>query len=217
MEIKLQVDKLSDKAYEILKEKILTKQLPPGTRLVDAQLAKQFGISRTPLRDAIRMLSEDGLVTKSAGQGFCVFRPTKTDICEIFEIRLMMESAVAGKLIGEILPNNKEAYAVIQRLYQQFSKETTEGNFVDADEYFHDKLVSLAGNARLYASYEEIRDQTRIFRRRCLAEQDRVAKAGRQHARICEGLLELDLAATVRAISDHIYQCRDDALRDVVQ
>ena len=217
MAIKLQVDSLTDQAYNILKEKILTKQFPPGMRLVDSQLAEEFGISRTPLRDAIRKLYEEGLATSHAGRGYCVFSPGRQDICEIFEIRLMIDVTAAKKLISEVLPNDSQAYSLIGQFHQLFSGEVGGEAFTKTDEEFHDKLVQLMGNARLNAFYTEIRDQTRTIRRRSSADKARIAKFSAHHERICRGLLELDLEATVQAMTEHIDLSRADALKDLAQ
>ena len=215
MEIKLQVDSLTDQAYDILKEKIISKQFPPGMRLVDSQLAKDYGISRTPLRDAIRKLYEDGLVTSYSRKGYCVFQPSKDDILEIFEIRLMIDVAAARKLIAEILPNNKEAYAVIEDFHNKFSMVAENEAFIKTDEGFHDKLIQMMGSNRLYEFYTEIRNQTRSFRRKTSVDKARIAKANNHHERICRGLLDLDLDATIRAMTDHIELSMNDALQDL--
>jgi DNA-binding GntR family transcriptional regulator len=217
MPIKLQVDSLTDQAYGILKEKILTKQFPPGMRLVDSQLAEEFGISRTPLRDAIRKLYEEGLATSHAGRGYCVFSPGREDICEIFEIRLMIDVTAAKKLISEVLPHDREAYALIGQFHELFSGEVEGEKFTKTDEEFHDKLVQLMGNARIQAFYMEIRDQTRTIRRRSSVDKARIAKFSGHHERICRGLLDLDLEATVQAMTEHIELSRADALKDLVQ
>ncbi|MGI5985982.1 MAG: GntR family transcriptional regulator [Clostridiales bacterium] len=215
MEIKLQVDSLTDQAYDILKQKIISKQFPPGMRLVDSQLAKEYGISRTPLRDAIRKLHEDGLVTNYSGRGYCVFQPTEDDINEIFEIRRMIDVAAATKLINEILPNDKEAYATIESFYNEFSADVEREGFIKADEDFHDKMVLMMGNARIYNFYVEIRNQTRTFRRRTSSDKERMARAYNHHEKICRGLLDLDLNAATEALTDHIELSRRNALEDL--
>ena len=93
----LKIDTLNQQAYDILKEKILNKELLPGTRLVDSQLAEDFGISRTPLRDAIRKLAEEGFVVSSpTKKGYYVYQPSAKDINEIFELRQILVAAAGG-------------------------------------------------------------------------------------------------------------------------
>lgn len=215
MDFKLQVESLTDQVYDILKQKILSKQYPPGMRLIDSQLAEEFGISRTPLRDAIQKLYEDGLVTSNSGRGYCVFQPTEKDVNEIFEIRKMIDIAAATKLIREVLPTDKKAYSAIEEFYYQFGREVEPEGFIKADEDFHDKIVLLTGNTRTYKFYREIRNQTRTFRQKTSSDKSRIAKACNHHERICKGLLDLDLDATIIALIDHIELSRQDAIKDL--
>lgn len=115
----LKVDMLNQQAYDILKEKIIKKELLPGTRLVDSQLAEDFGISRTPLRDAIRKLAEEGFVVNHPmKKGYYVYQPSAKDINEIFEMRLILDLAAATKLIREILPREPQRLRILEEVYQ---------------------------------------------------------------------------------------------------
>lgn len=221
MEIKLKVESLTDQAYDVLKEKIISKEFPPGMRLVDSQIAKEYGISRTPLRDAIRRLYEEGLVTSNGGRGYCVFQPTRKDIEEIFEIRLMIDRLVVTKLIEKVLPNNDEAMDAIRRMYKEMESQSASGssgeNFVKSDEDFHDALISMIDNGRLSDYYAEIRSQTRAFRQRTSANAVRISKMNAFHERICRGLLALDLEESLAAVTDHIVSSIDYTLSDFQQ
>lgn len=216
--MKLQVESLTDKAYNILKQKIIDKELPPGTRLVDSQLAEEYGISRTPLRDAIRKLLEDGLVTNYSNRGYCVFKPTQKDIEEIFEIRLMIDEMAVRKLVNDVLPNDPEAVSTFQRLYDDLraTKDTEDKNesFIQDDEDFHDQMILLTKNTRLFTIYSENRSQTRMFRRITSSDKNRIAKANRHHEKICEGLLNLDLNQALAAVKEHVALSMTDALAD---
>ena len=114
---KLVVNNLTQQAYDLLRTKIITKEILPGTRLVDSTLAQQYGISRTPMRDAIRKLAEEGLVTPSSTKGYFVYKPTLKDIEEIFEIREMIDISVTTKVITKILPQNPAALEKITQSY----------------------------------------------------------------------------------------------------
>ena len=92
---------LNDLAYEEIKKRIISREFAPGQRLVDSQLATIFQISRTPIRDAMRRLTKEGLLTNTSSRGFYVFAPTLKDIDEIFSISGMIEtedvSGISGK------------------------------------------------------------------------------------------------------------------------
>lgn len=209
----LKVDMLNQQAYDILKEKILKKELLPGTRLVDSQLAEDFGISRTPLRDAIRKLSEEGLVVNNpTKKGYYVYQPSAKDINEIFDLRLILDMAAARKLIQEVLPKDPEALSTLEEVYQAECED--EASFVQKDEDFHDAVIRLCGNDRMSAIYSDLRSQTRAFRSVTSRNVERMTKAHNYHKKIFEGFQRLDLDATLDAIQKHVEYSRADALLD---
>ena len=83
------MDNLNKKAYDAIKMDIVERRLIAGTRLVDSKLAEQYGISRTPIRDALMRLTEEGLV-ENTGKGYYVYMPSADDIRELFELRQAM-------------------------------------------------------------------------------------------------------------------------------
>ncbi|NLH02181.1 MAG: GntR family transcriptional regulator [Clostridiales bacterium] len=215
MEKSLQTESLAEQAYAILKQKIVSKQFPPGMRLIDSRLAKEFGISRTPLREAIRKLQEDGLVTTYLGKGYYVFQPTEKDIREVFEVRKMIDIAAVTKLINEILPYDKEAYGMIERIYDDFRTDFKKEGFIRADEAFHDKIVLMMDNSRLYRIYKEIQNQIRTFRKKSSADEKRIKRAFRQHEKICASILGFDIKGAIEAISEHIEASTNEAIQDI--
>lgn len=209
---KLSYTALNEQAYQILKESILHKDLPPGTRLVDSQLAEQYGISRTPMRDAIRKLVEEGLVVKNSQKGYSVYSPTIDDIKEIFELREILDIAAATKLIKEILPSHPELIAELKAGYKQICTESSD--FVKDDEQLHETLIRLCGNSRIMSLYSDLDTQTRTFRRSTATNSARVKMANKMHCLIYEGVIELDLAKAVNAIKLHISYSKADAIDD---
>ena len=96
---------LNDLAYEEIKKRIISREFAPGQRLVDSQLATIFQISRTPIRDAMRRLTKEGLLTNTSSRGFYVFAPTLKDIDEIFSISGMIETEAAARIIRRLREN----------------------------------------------------------------------------------------------------------------
>ena len=213
----LKIDTLNQQAYDILKEKILNKELLPGTRLVDSQLAENFGISRTPLRDAIRKLAEEGFVVSNpTKKGYYVYQPSAKDINEIFELRQILDIAAATKVIREILPADPTAFEQLHQVYQAENEMATD-SFVQHDEDFHDAVIRLCGNARMQAIYTDLRHQTRAFRSVTSRSSQRISKAKSYHEKIYHGFEARDLDATIDAIRKHVEYSREDALADYTQ
>lgn len=207
---KLTVQTLNSQAYDILKSKIFSGEIKPGTRLVDSQFAEEFGISRTPFRDAVRKLHEEGFVVSEPGKkGFFVYQPSRKDIDEIFELRLILDLAAVEKLVKVILPQNEEALNLLKSSY--YSEQT---DFVKKDEDFHDTIIKLCGNQKMISMYNELRGQLRAFRSKTSQDENRRSKATDYHAKILEGLCDLDIKKTRNAIIRHVELSREDALKD---
>lgn len=210
--MKLKVENLNQQVYEILKDKILHMELSPGDRLVDSQLAEEFGVSRTPLRDAIRKLAEEGLVVSPSGKGYYVYQPSATDINEIFEIRLILDKAAITKLITEIIPKNPSALEELKDRFHSARDTSRSSTFIMNDENFHDTIIRLAGNSRMQTIYSDLKDQTRIFRRMTSNNADQMDKAHDYHSKIFYGIINLDLDMAITAVEKHVQYSKEDAL-----
>jgi DNA-binding GntR family transcriptional regulator len=216
MKEKLVVNNLTEQAYELLRTKILNKEISPGTRLVSSTLAKEYGISRTPLRDAIRKLADDGLVTPSPTKGFFVFEPTVKDIEEIFEIRQILDIAGVTKLITEILPTHPEALEHITKSYESSLFPTNKSStFVQSDEDFHASIIAMTGNSRLIGYYADLCSQTKFFRKLTSQNEQKMQQANEYHKKIYEGIKDMNLGLTISAIKSHIEYSREDAIQQL--
>ncbi len=209
----IKVNALNQQVYTILKNKILKKKILPGTRLIDSQLAEEFGISRTPLRDAIRKLVEDGLVMHGKnGKGYYVYKPSAKDINEIFEMRLILDIAAATKLINIVIPEQPDILDKITQFDVNDSK--FDDSFVLSDEDFHDALIKFCNNSRMTEIYADLQAQTRAFRSVTSRDQSRVDKARKYHKKIVDGFCSGQLDETIEAIKKHVELSRLDALSD---
>ena|GEM_PF-1120128 len=216
----LKIDTLNQQAYDILKEKILNKELLPGTRLVDSQLAEDFGISRTPLRDAIRKLAEEGFVVSSpTKKGYYVYQPSAKDINEIFELRQILDEAVVRKLIQAVLPHNPEAYSVLSDLRQRTLEQAdfSGATFCKEDEYFHDQITALVQNQVLTQCYSQLRFKTRIYRVFTSDSPSRVRRSYQSHLRLCNALLGLDLEEALAVVEEHVRMSIEYCMEDLQQ
>ena len=210
--MQLTVYNLNKQAYDAIKLDLLERRLPAGTRLVDSKLAEQYGISRTPIRDALMKLAEEGLVD-NANKGYFVFMPSADDIREIFEVRLMMDLYTARTIIEDILPQKPEIQKIIDDAYHVDSSAST---FVKGDETFHDTLVSITGNSRLINFYSSISNQMRAFRSVTAKSHERMNQANNYHGKIYQAIIARDLVAAEVAIRVHTQLSMEDALRDFV-
>lgn len=197
---------LNDKVYNVLKERILTGDLVPGSRLVDSTIAKEYGISRTPVRDAIRMLVDDGLVISNATRGYSVFKATKRDIAEIFELRALLERAMLVKLINTIMPLAFDSYCErIDRIEQELRSNIESGElpFLVYDEKYHHSLMELMGNSRILSVYSENLAQTRGCRYKTTYSCSNMEKLNELHFALLEAIKKMDLDEALEVHDQH--------------
>jgi len=145
---------LSEATAELLRERIFAGAFEPGSRLVEADIARQLGTSRGPVREALAMLRAEGLVREDPGRATYVASLGRRDIEEIYEVRAGLES-VAARLIIE--RSDQEALAALDRALDRMRDASARGDrqgFVDADLALHGELCTLSRNGRLYRAWE---------------------------------------------------------------
>jgi DNA-binding GntR family transcriptional regulator len=145
---------LSEGTAELIRERIFAGALEAGSRLVEADIARQLGTSRGPVREALAMLRAEGIVREEMGRGTFVASLGSRDIEEIYEVRAGLES-VAARLIIE--RNDEPALAALDRALSGMREASTQGDrgaFVDADLALHGELCTRSGNVRLLRAWE---------------------------------------------------------------
>ncbi|MCU7370702.1 GntR family transcriptional regulator [Paucibacter sp. O1-1] len=157
----------SEKAYEILRQRLVGGHYTPGTQLKEEPLAREFGISRTPVRAALKRLVEDGLATADAGQGIHVAQWSEWDIEETFQLRMMLEPYAAYlaaerggiELLSRLKASNQEMAAAIKA-----GGGDAVARIQEANKAFHHALLDHAGSPRLRTILDTMIDMPIIVR-----------------------------------------------------
>jgi DNA-binding GntR family transcriptional regulator len=149
---------LQDLAYDKIRELIMeTKQLSPGKLYSESALSKQLRISRTPVRRALQKFEQEGLVVILPQRGFYVYQFTEKDICEIFQLRKLLE----GFAIEWICKTDKDVNLDLVRNNMKAQEEArilnNFGKFSLQNKKFHQEIVKVTGNDRLYKAYKDLR------------------------------------------------------------
>lgn len=164
--IKKSYSLLSDLVYKEIKDAISTGELEPGIKVSETGLAKKLGVSRTPVREALRILYAEGYVSLMPNLSFIVNAFTKEDAVEMLQVRRLLEGE-AARLAALSQDENKPAIISRQRdiveEYVRYTSEHTGEESMDYDIEFHQDVYRLCGNRRLMELGEHIRDkQVRI-------------------------------------------------------
>jgi DNA-binding GntR family transcriptional regulator len=148
---------LVDEAHRQIRAQVLNGELRPGDPLRDSVLAEQMGISRSPVREALRLLEQSGLVEKAANRSYRISLPAAADVPELAALRAADE-VLAVRFIVKNRSSLTSLDAVIQRLRD--AEDAVEA--AAADAAFHAEAVALAGLPRLSARYADLTDQIRL-------------------------------------------------------
>lgn len=218
--VALESANLNELAYDEIRKRIISREFYPGQRLVDSQLAAMFKISRTPIRDAMRRLLEEGLLTNTSSRGFYVFAPTLKDIDEIFSVSIMIETEAAARII-RFLENDPSA-EFMEKLHI-LEQKANDIYPIEHDEEFKRYLMELADNRRLYDIYMRNQGQRVLLASIIYYGVDQAWDPGRAeksklvHNRIVQGIQNRDLEFTRKAIEAHNSYGISDAVQYVNQ
>lgn len=201
---------LSELAKGSLRARIITGEIAAGKIYSVPSLAAAFGVSATPVREALVELASDGLVEVVANQGFRVVELSKEDLDHIFQVRVMLEVPAMVE-VARSSPSSAELseYARLAQDIERFAGEGESVGYLGADRAFHLGLISKLGNERLVQIVAELRDQARLYGLRLLIERGELMDSAHEHAELVDAISRRDLKA-VRTISRyHIEHTRD--------
>ena len=202
-----------DRVYSELRTMAMTFRFLPGERLNEAILAKELGVSRTPLREALNRLSTEGFLSFSANFGFSRKTIDVKEIFDLYEYRMFLELA-AVKLVVERATD--EQLSEILEFVTQSARELpnrTVDEFVQLDEQFHEMLMKLTGNIQMLQSLRNI--NARIQFVRWMDIKERRPQTHAQHKLIVAALRKRDREEAERLIAEHIAQRLDQIVEKV--
>lgn len=160
-------DSASARAYEVLKEEILACRLSPGSGLNEGSLAESLGVSKTPIREALRMLAHEGFVEVLPRQGYRVTEMTLADVQEIFHLRLLLEPAAAALAAERATPDQLQALRALAEddaLEAADAGASTFATVISRNREFHVLLAEASGNTRLAATLRHLLEEIqRLF------------------------------------------------------
>ncbi len=198
---------LRDVVFETLRDAIITQVLKPGERLMEIQLADEMGVSRTPVREAIRKLELEGLVVMVPRKGAYVAGVSMKDIHEVYEVRAALEM-LAVTLAAERI-TDEELDALERQVLRESEAESDQDehaldNIIYIDSSFHDIIYQAAHNQRLVQFVNILQEQLQRFRAASLSRPGRSKTALDEHKQIVEALAERNGELAAKLAKEHI-------------
>jgi DNA-binding GntR family transcriptional regulator len=144
---------------------IRTGKLPPGERLVELQIAAQLGVSRAPLREALRKLEAEGLVQTTKGRGTFVIEPSKSEVEQMVVMRAVLEGLAARLVAANATADERRELRELHEQMQSAAEAHDEALWRETDWHFHERLCATAGNRFLLDTWRALSNVMRIYQR----------------------------------------------------
>ncbi len=205
---------IRERAYEQLKNSILSGRIEPGERLTEEHLARELGMSRTPIREALHKLESEGLIKPLATRGFVASQDSEQDVEELFEIRAVLEGyalrVICGRVTDPVLEELGESVAKAEEALKSQSLD----DIFKWNTRFHDTLHELITDKhRLYHQMVTMRQYVLRHRKNTLQFPDGGTRTVDGHRKILMALRLKDPDLCERVMREHIQQSKRDALQ----
>lgn len=199
---------LTDQVYDILKEAILNLGLEPGERLIESKLAKELETSTTPIRGALARLKHDNLVETVPFRGAYVSKIDNRDVEEIFEIRILMETAMAREYAGSLSAKDiKEGEALLEAM-RQACKSGDMQSYLKPSRDFHYLFIKKYWNQRMIDILRAFEDNLQRVRITAIRDLTNVPQLIKDYEDILDALRTGDADKTEKALRIHLERTR---------
>lgn len=192
---------LYQEVAELLRQRIFARTLEPGSWIDELKLAEEYGISRTPLREALKVLAAEGLVTMKVRRGAYVTEVNEKDQRDVYHLLALLESDAAG----QVAQNASDAeLAELQALHEELAAAVDQTDlFFKLNERFHMRLLELANNRWRDQVVSDLRKVMKLNRHHSLHKQGRLQDSLDEHAALMAALLARDAQASVACMLAH--------------
>jgi DNA-binding GntR family transcriptional regulator len=200
------------RAYEQLESAILTGELKPRERLVEKDLAERLGVSRTPVREALRRLEERGLVRILPHRGAVVADFSPGDVENIYAVRTYLEVLASRLACERIRPEDVEH---VREMEAAYATQAASGDFralMSADDRFHDAIYVAAGNSCLLELIQQLRRQVHAVRFNAWAQPERITRSLAEHRQMVQAFERRDGARLADLTREHLGVAKDTYL-----
>ena len=194
---------LYEEVAELLRQRIFRGELVPGSWIDELKLAEEFGISRTPLREALKVLATEGLVTMKVRRGAYVTEVSAQDLSDVYHLLSLLESDAAGVVAIRATPGQLQELQVIHDELEQARQDGE--RFFEINERFHMRLLEIAGNRWRIQMMADLRKVMKLNRRHSLFKSGRIDESLVEHRALMQALLAHDSTAAIERMQAHFH------------
>ncbi|HOI51772.1 MAG TPA: GntR family transcriptional regulator [Azonexus sp.] len=204
---------LYQEVAERLRQRIYAHELPPGTWIDEQKLAEQYGISRTPLREALKVLASEGLVELKPRRGCYVTEISRQDLDDIFPLIALLEGRCAAEAVKRAKAADLTALRAIHEKLEAAARDARVDAFFEANQEFHRKIQELSGNRWLLSVIQDLRKVLKRSRLHSLSLEGRLQQSLEEHRAILARMLAGDATGAERQMYEHLLSGREALAR----
>ena len=205
---------LREIVYEQLKLQILTGKISPGTRMMEVELADEMGVSRTPVREAIRKLEKEGLVTIEPRRGAYASDISVKDMVDTLEVREDLEGLAAALAAERMTEEQMEELIQITRKYSEAIKNSDTEKIIGYDEQFHKHIVACSGNKTLIQLSETVQELALRFRYLFYDDFSRYENMPVEHRKIIDAIKGGDAETARQTADNHVKRLKEFVIQE---
>lgn len=199
---------LREQVADALRAAVVSGEMKPGQLYSAPTLAAQFGVSATPVREAMLDLAKQGLVEVVPNKGFQVTSISDAELDQITEIRMLLEPAAAAAAARRAKPADAADLQPLARAIVDAAASGDLISYIEADLEFHARLLMLSGNRRLVGIVNDLRAQTRLYGLSGLVQRGILTSTASEHVTMCECLAARDAPGMKRLVRTHVGHVR---------
>ena len=193
--------KIKNKIYESIKADIINCCYKPDEPLEEKQLTEKYGVSRTPIREVISMLKQEGWLENNGRKGAYVSKITLKNVKDLFQLRYEIEPIILRFAFNNI---SEEKLLQFKSEILESVEERDVKKLVKIDDKFHDEILNSSNNDLAIKVVENIMDQTKRFRYMTHTDEEETLKSAREHIQLIDFILEKNLEKSLEVLKRHI-------------
>ena len=205
---------LREIVYEELKRQIRIGEIAPGTRMMEVELADEMGVSRTPVREAIRKLEKEGLVSIEPRRGAYASDISIKDIVDVMEVRQDLEGMAAGLAAIKATKEEKEALKKATEEYRRAVETGSIDEIIKWDEAFHKRVVGCSGNKTLIQLVSQVQELALRFRYIYYDDFSRFEGQPMEHKDIVDAIISGDAEKARKSADEHISRLKEFVIKE---
>ncbi len=198
---------LADQVFERLEKDILSGKYAYGETLTEARLSEELGVSRTPIREAIRRLEQENIL-RDSGRGLVVQGITKEDVADILDIRVRIEGMAVRRAVQHMTDEQKHQLMEAVLLQEFYVTRCDPEHIQEQDHQFHELIYAGCGSITLQRTLVPLHRKAQKFRRASVERPSRAGESAAEHRAIAEAILAGDADKAERLMIDHIGKAR---------